>query len=130
MQYLDTASVVLGALAGMADTPAAPLPKGSYFTEARIREILRISALRCTKKFILTGCSKPARSEFVGSRVTRARRLRTYPLGLVEGVHLSQGPHTPYVGHGHARERQLLEHPAHLFLGVGLEDEHHRLLPD
>src|SRR5829696_4778230 len=44
VQYLDTASVVLGALAGMADTLAAPLlPRGSYFTEARIRGIPRTS---------------------------------------------------------------------------------------
>src|SRR5215204_5655425 len=49
--YLDTASVVLGALAGMADTSAAPLPRGSYFTEARIGEILRTSALRSSQKF-------------------------------------------------------------------------------
>src|SRR5215211_744661 len=35
----------------MADAPAAPLPRGSYFTEARIREVLRTSALRSSKKF-------------------------------------------------------------------------------
>jgi hypothetical protein len=51
VQYLDSASVVLGALAGMADTPAAPLPRGSYFTEARIREIPRTSALPNSRKF-------------------------------------------------------------------------------
>src|ERR671911_2442505 len=51
VQYLDSASVVLGALAGMADTFAAALPSGSYFTEARIRETLRTSALRGSEKF-------------------------------------------------------------------------------
>src|SRR5919112_6360905 len=46
-----TASVFLGALAGMADAPAAPLPRGSYFTEARRREILRTPTLRRSTKF-------------------------------------------------------------------------------
>src|SRR5215211_7579762 len=40
-----------GCVAGMADTSAAPLPRGSYFTEARIGEILRTSALRSSPKF-------------------------------------------------------------------------------
>src|SRR5829696_3450167 len=37
----------------MADTPAAPLPRGSYFTAARISENLRTSALRSSPKFAL-----------------------------------------------------------------------------
>jgi hypothetical protein len=44
VQNLDTASVFLGALAGMADTTAAPLPRGSYCTEARQKGTQRLAA--------------------------------------------------------------------------------------
>src|SRR5215210_1476539 len=70
MQYLDTASVVLGALAGMADTPAARLPRGSYFTEALIREILRTSALRRSTKLPPEVATQPTKLRHVADAPT------------------------------------------------------------
>jgi len=81
MQYLDTASVVLGALAGMADTPAAPLlPRGSYFTEALIREILRTSAFRRSKKFIYAILHSPGPIAWSLTRLTPSTYSGEWPV--------------------------------------------------
>jgi hypothetical protein len=91
VQYLDTASVVLGALAGMADTPAAPLPRGSYFTEARIETVWKVAGgflIACVS------CLKSARWDFSLFWLVATLRIETYsdfPDSLWKGVSANFG---------------------------------------
>src|SRR5215217_994329 len=104
--------------------------KGSLCSYNKLVSLLKASPLRAQAGAYTTKCVERIFCEVGLPFYGFLRSSLTSRLELIDGVHLSEGSHPPDVGLGYPRERHVIEHLAHLLLGVCLEDEHHRPLPD
>src|SRR5215217_1301565 len=92
--------------------------KGSLCSYNKLVSLLKASPLRAQAGAYTTKCVERIFCEVGLPFYGFLRSSLTSRLELIDGVHLSEGLHPPDVGLGYPRERHVIEHLAHLLLGV------------